>query len=189
MSTSPGHRVAHIFELLENILLQLDHCNPKSLQALLLCQRTSRSFRETILNSKPLQARLCLSPLPQRKSYSDGTENLLLRNRSIRSRLADGAEVDLKLNAVAISRSYRTRRPDVSVSLSTKPSEEDCLASRPCADASWRRMYLCTVEHKIGMVTHPRSGRAEYYGEQDFMPSLGELVDGFFASTSLSSGG
>ncbi|KXS93638.1 hypothetical protein AC578_9089 [Pseudocercospora eumusae] len=66
MALSAGHRVAHITELLEGILLQLLAMDTKSgteaHRTTLLSQRTCKAFRDVILGSTRLKQGLFLLP-------------------------------------------------------------------------------------------------------------------------------
>ncbi|KAK5713974.1 hypothetical protein LTR15_010880 [Elasticomyces elasticus] len=54
---SAGHRLTNVFELLQQILLEMD------MKDILLAQRVNTSFASTIANSKPLQQALFFMPL------------------------------------------------------------------------------------------------------------------------------
>ncbi|KAF7197277.1 hypothetical protein HII31_01388 [Pseudocercospora fuligena] len=58
---SSGERVASIAELLEQILLDLDLTSYEGVRTLLLSQRTSKAFRDTIANTPSLQRALHFS--------------------------------------------------------------------------------------------------------------------------------
>ncbi|KAK3618558.1 hypothetical protein LTR56_024550 [Elasticomyces elasticus] len=76
---SAGHRLTSVFELLEQVLLEMD------MKDILLAQRVNTSFASTIANSKPLQQALFFMPL----DHPDNTPipNTLLFEQSVLQRL------------------------------------------------------------------------------------------------------
>ncbi|KAK4896064.1 hypothetical protein LTR27_005921 [Elasticomyces elasticus] len=74
-----GHRLTSVFELLEQVLLEMD------MKDILLAQRVNTSFASTIANSKPIQQVLFFAPL----DHPDNTPipNTLLFEQSILQRL------------------------------------------------------------------------------------------------------
>ncbi|KAK3619157.1 hypothetical protein LTR56_024212 [Elasticomyces elasticus] len=76
---SAGHRLTSVFELLEQVLLEMD------MKDVLLAQRVNTSFASTIANSKPLQQALFFMPL----DHPDNTPipNTLLFEQSVPQRL------------------------------------------------------------------------------------------------------
>ncbi|KAF7196672.1 hypothetical protein HII31_02042 [Pseudocercospora fuligena] len=164
-----SHRVFHIPELLEQILLNLkDH-----LPALIGCIRVDKTFLNTIAGSTLLQQALYFKSSPNCVNGTGGAfgKNWLLSTKKHEKRLGRGGCISVgnifsKVPGVhgTLVRLYYT-----------------CSVFEPrlyYAEASWRRMYLTKEDLTVGLVQviGCGCGTKQLFGEW-MNPTMGELVD------------
>lgn len=145
LSTSAGHRVAHVFELLEKILLSIDTSKKDELKTLLLSQRVCKAFRDTIANSAPLQSALFFAPssddaLPANNPYLLGEVLLQLPNN-----------VSISLHFWRMYGSTGCGPGDYAIQL-YKMRHTNSENAAVAAEPTWRKMMLRRKPYRVNMV-------------------------------------
>lgn len=180
MASSPGHRVAHIPELLEAILLHLatnfrrhlflygNDCS--GLSTVLTSQSTCTAFRDTIAGSVRLQQALFLA-LPQQASAASVKDNPFATalGRNPRTQYLTSDDVSLRLLV-----NVRIEEVIYPVSL-WLPAETGDEKQSMKVDSSWKKMYLMDQHYEVISVWVYQD--ANYFTTRLSNPTLGDLAD------------
>lgn len=182
IATTPvASRLIHTFELLEQILLSLQDPEEayqdrgQSLRTIMLTRRVSRTFRDTILNSTPLQ-KILFFHVPKRNG---GTSYPMVN---------DILCVD-PLPSIEVYPNYRKgTRWVLHVEFRSWGERGEVLkggGGMGGVQSSWREMYLSSSGYEVYavLVTEKKRLSGEQVVVEMINPSLGELVDAVCAKS------
>ncbi|KXT12023.1 hypothetical protein AC579_4640 [Pseudocercospora musae] len=172
-SFTAGSRIAHMPEILENILLRTIDTTIQSRKRILINQRVCKAFRDTISGwSVRLRRELCF-PTPNLKWDHPTTGcNELLINRFSGIDLGDGTQIEVSVLCGTI-RDRGLQKADLEVILLRRPVRESKINDSRIE--SWRRMKLRRDDHWVKViVANGMHQERKACGRQN--PTLGELV-------------
>ncbi|KXT11217.1 hypothetical protein AC579_5557 [Pseudocercospora musae] len=175
---SAGGRVAHIFELLEQILLSTpgpDVARDESaMLTIFASQRAARVFKDTIANSPRLQAMIfCSKPAANVKPSHDNLNHLVHLHVF---KLSNNVAIEVYSNA---GRSDRLISVTVGLIMLSNPEGR----IKEAVDWVWRKMYLYGGAYIVDEVNlqlptgHPVRPRWWHVAIELVNPTVGELLD------------
>ncbi|EME78550.1 uncharacterized protein MYCFIDRAFT_199729 [Pseudocercospora fijiensis CIRAD86] len=191
---SAGSRVAHTFELLESILLMLaeteDLCAPGfrgcynndeaqlRLRTVLLSQRVSEVFQQTIASSKSLQEALFFKT----KAFNPARWQITQHNplRPTKQRPYGALKLGYEACVVNWGRQKSEICPMMTMRISFQKNEGSALRQNPSITPSWMRMYwwnapFQVVELQGHNYSNPNVGF--FSREERCSPTFGELYE------------
>lgn len=141
--TSAGSRVAHVPELLENILLQLCSDDVSGFKSAIVSQSVCRAFRDTIAGSCHLQRALLFAP-PGPKSPS-------IFNPIMCQLIRQSRALKFLFTPTVISPEDEHLKLSVRIYVSPRISY-----SQPAVQSSWRRMYFHGEPYTVSAYREPQ---------------------------------